>query len=190
MPAKAVWVSTSIARFFTKFMLQKSVVMNNFFDSALLDKVGEILHARKQTIAVAESATGGFLQAALSSIMEASRFFQGGITAYNLGQKCRHLQVEPVSAQDCNCVSESVAAQMAAYTCNMFSSHWGLSITGYASPVPQSGGSIFAYYAIARQGVIVASGSAGAVSDDAMENQLSFVRDVVKAFLQVLEKGE
>ena len=82
------------------------------YDENLVNTIKDILCQRKQTIAVAESVTAGHLQAALSSAVEASHFFQGGITAYNLGQKCRHLQVNPISAEGCNCVSEEVAGMV------------------------------------------------------------------------------
>ena len=51
-----------------------------------------------QTVAVAESVTSGHLQAALSLGQNARQFYQGGLTAYNLGQKSRHLLVEPIHA--------------------------------------------------------------------------------------------
>ena len=53
------------------------------YDEEVINQIKEWLTAHKQTIAVAESVTAGHLQAALSSAVEASKFFQGGITAYN-----------------------------------------------------------------------------------------------------------
>ena len=62
------------------------------------DKAGRLLIKKKNTIAVAESVTAGNLQAVFSLAKDATAFFQGGITAYNIGQKCRHLLVEPTHA--------------------------------------------------------------------------------------------
>lgn len=56
-----------------------------------LNKIKDFLIEGKQTLAVAESVTSGHLQAAFSAATLASKFFQGGITAYNIGQKSRHL---------------------------------------------------------------------------------------------------
>lgn len=64
------------------------------FDKKLIDSIGTKLKDKNQSVAVAESATGGLLQTAFSNATGASLFFQGGITAYNIGQKCRHLLVE------------------------------------------------------------------------------------------------
>ena len=78
--------------------------------------------------------------------------FQGGLTVYNLGQKCRHLGVNPIQALECNCVSDKVAVEMAISVCKLFTSDWGIAITGYSTPVPESDNKLFAYFAIAFQG--------------------------------------
>lgn len=129
--------------------------MNNPFDKAAVNKVRDLLTTKHQTIAVAESVTAGLVQFALSSADEAIRFFQGGLTAYNLGQKSRHLNIEPIHAISCNCVSEQVASQMALHVCTLFNSNWGTGITGYASPVQESGNTVFCYYAIACNGQVM-----------------------------------
>lgn len=124
----------------------------------IIQSIGNVLIERQQTLAVAESVTSGYIQMALSFAMDAIKFYQGGITTYNLGQKCRHLQVDPIYATACNCVSDRVAREMALAVCRLFISDWGLAITGYASKVPESGNELFAYYAIAHAGKIIESG--------------------------------
>lgn len=114
--------------------------------------------AQKETIAVAESVTSGLLQWFFSNISDASKFYQGGITAYNIGQKYKHLAVDPIHAQDCNCVSAHVAEQMSLQVCMLFGSNWGIGVTGYATPVPESGNELFAHYAISYKGVVKESG--------------------------------
>ena len=126
------------------------------YDENVVNTIKDILTARKQTIAVAESVTAGHLQAALSSAIEASQFFQGGITAYNLGQKCRHLDVDPINAEDTNCVAEHIAQTMALNVSKMFLSHYSIAITGYASKMPEKGlNDLYAYYAIAHNNKII-----------------------------------
>lgn len=132
--------------------------MNAFFDPAVVNSIKDKLMAVHSTIAVAESVSSGLVQAALSTATDAAKFYQGGMTAYNIGQKTRHLLIEPIHALSCNCVSEQVAKEMASGVCRLFGSNWGLAITGYASPVPESNNELFAYYAIARQQEIIASG--------------------------------
>jgi nicotinamide-nucleotide amidase len=118
-------------------------------------RIGDFLMQRNESIAVAESVTAGLVQNTLGSVENASRFFQGGLTAYNIGQKARHLSIEPIHAIACNCVSERIATQMATNVCEMFRCDWGLSVTGYAAPVPESGNKLFAFISVAYRGKIM-----------------------------------
>jgi nicotinamide-nucleotide amidase len=111
-----------------------------------------LLRPPRLTLAVAESLTSGRIQARIGAISGASHFFLGGITAYNLDQKVRHLGVDRESAKASNCVSAEVATQMARGACTFFGSDLALATTGYAEPsvewnVPQP----FAWYALAHR---------------------------------------
>jgi nicotinamide-nucleotide amidase len=129
-----------------------SVVVMDLYNTAVIEKIKDRLLARHETIAVAESVTSGHVQAALSLADNASDFYQGGITAYNLGQKCRHLHIEPIQALSCNCVSQKIATEMAKQVAGLFVSDWSIAITGYAAPVPElSIKKLFAYYAICHR---------------------------------------
>jgi len=85
-----------------------------------------------RSIAVAESLTAGNLQASIASISGASRYFLGGITAYNIEQKSALLGVEHAVAAPVNCVSEAVARQMAAGIRRVTGADVGIATTGYA----------------------------------------------------------
>ena len=91
------------------------------------------------TLAVAESVTCGRLQARIGAISGASTFFLGGLTAYTLPQKVRHLGVDRVLAERVDAVSPAVAAQMAEGASALFGSDLALATTGYAEPVPARG---------------------------------------------------
>lgn len=153
----------------------------------IIQTIGNILIERQQSIAVAESVTSGQLQVALSTAMDAARFYQGGITAYNLGQKSRHLLVDPIHATACNCVSEQVAHEMAREVCRLFSSDWGLSITGYASKVPESNNELFAYYAISYAGKIMQSGKIEPPGGEPAQVQSFYTRELFKNLEIVLK---
>lgn len=128
------------------------------YDEKKLARIRTKLTKKEQSLAVAESVTAGMLQLALAQAESAVEFFQGGITAYNLGQKYRHLKVDPIHAEATNCVSGKIAGMMAAEVCRQFGATWGIGITGYATPVPESGNKIFAHYAIAKEGKVVKEG--------------------------------
>jgi nicotinamide-nucleotide amidase len=164
--------------------------MDQPYDTTTIEKIKDRLLAKRETIAVAESVTAGHLQAAISLAENASYFFQGGITAYNLGQKCRHLNIEPTQAELCNCVSQSIADAMARQVTNSFLSDWGIAITGYAAPVPElSVKQLFAYYAICyknklKEGRIIRL--KGKLSP--LEAQLHYANKVLERLLAVIPR--
>ncbi|QEC42019.1 PncC family amidohydrolase [Pseudobacter ginsenosidimutans] len=158
------------------------------FDQKLLSEIGKELLKNEQTIAVAESVTTGMIQQAMGSIKDAMQFYQGGITTYNIPQKFRHLGVEPIAAEKCNAVSGAVASQMALGVSALFGSHWGIGITGYASPVPESGNRLFAYFAIAFRKKVLAEKILHhrKKTDSVADVQLTYVNAVLAALHKVL----
>jgi nicotinamide-nucleotide amidase len=161
------------------------------FPKQTLDHVRDLLVERKETLAVAESVTAGLLQAAFSNATDAAFFFQGGITAYNLGQKCRHLSVEPVHALDCDCVSETVSAQMATAVCRLFTSNYGIAVTGYATPIPEKNvNELYAHFCIAHNGHIVAAKRITPGNKTAFDAQLQFANIVLEELVQALESAD
>ncbi len=87
-------------------MDSKDIVL---IDDQVLNSIKEILANRKETLAVAESVTCGILQTAFGSAIDASLFFQGGITGVHLGLEERHLHINSIHAEGCDCVSDTVA---------------------------------------------------------------------------------
>jgi len=86
------------------------------------------------TLAVAESLTGGHVQARITAVSGASNYFLGGITAYTLDQKVRHLGVNRAHARRVNCVSQRVAVEMAQGAGALFGADLAVATTGYAEP--------------------------------------------------------
>lgn len=157
-------------------------------NKATANKLRRYFLSRKETIAVAESVTSGLLQLYFSELTDAVKFYHGGITVYNLGQKYKHLQVEPIHAQACNCVSMQIAEQMAINVCSSFGSHWGIGITGYATPVPESGNKLFCYYAIAEGNSIHAAGEITSKKIPPLKVK-EFYRDtIINEFVKLLSK--
>ena len=157
------------------------------FDGKAIESIRSKLLRNRQTLAVAESVTAGMLQLAFSQADDATGFFQGGITAYNLGQKARHLHIDPILAQAVDCVSEQIAAELALQVTQLFSSHWGLGITGYATRVPESGNELFAYYAIVFQKNVVLTGEMRPSQEKALEVQQFYVNYLLSAFNNVVD---
>lgn len=95
-----------------------------------------MLQAPAWSLGVAESLTCGLLQARVGAVSGASDYFRGGITAYTLEQKVRHLGVDAAAAAAVDCVSARVAEEMARGACRLFGAEVGVATTGYAEPNP------------------------------------------------------
>jgi len=158
------------------------------FDAALLNEIGKKLLATSQTVAVAESVTSGLLQFAFSSMENAANFYHGGVTAYNVAQKFKHLNVEPIHALKCNCVSRKIADEMALHVATRFNSDWGIGIVGYATPVAESGDKVFAWYAISFGGEVWSSGKLDAMKLTPPETQIGYVNGVLELLKDLLVK--
>ena len=111
-----------------------------------------MLRGPRLTLAVAESLTSGRLQARIGAISGASEFFLGGVTAYTLDEKVRHLGVDRAEAGAVNSVSARVAEQMARGACVLFGSDLGVATTGYAEPSAEwKVAEPFAWWGLARR---------------------------------------
>jgi nicotinamide-nucleotide amidase len=162
--------------------------MKSVYNNEDISAIRDYLLHHGETIAVAESVTSGHIQAALSTAGQALDFFHGGITTYNLGQKVRHLKVEAIQALKCNCVSPQTASEMAMQVCDLFSSHWGIGITGYASLVPeQNVKNLFAFGAIAYKKEIISSTKMESPEQDAFSVQLFYTNNVLSHFSGLLK---
>jgi len=103
-------------------------------EDTLASVVGQLLHTTGQTLAVAESCTGGRLGQMLTSIPGSSSYFQGGVIAYSDTVKKSMLDVNAADLAEHGAVSGLVAQQMAVGVQMRLGTTWGLSITGIAGP--------------------------------------------------------
>ncbi|HEY4218529.1 MAG TPA: competence/damage-inducible protein A [Gemmatimonadaceae bacterium] len=94
----------------------------------------ELCRARKLTIGIAESCTGGLLGARLTAIAGSSDVVRGGIIAYHNDVKRDRLGVDEATLREHGAVSEPVVRQMAAGVRAAVNSAIGLAITGVAGP--------------------------------------------------------
>lgn len=94
---------------------------------------------RRETVAVAESLTGGLLGAAITDIPGASAVFRCGITAYATELKGSLLGVDRELLASEGAIHGLVAEQMASGVRERSGSTYGLATTGVAGPQPQDG---------------------------------------------------
>ena len=127
------------------------------FQHSLLDYISRSLKSTHETVSVAESVTSGYLQFSFSQMKDASEFFKGGITAYTLEEKVNLLNDNKEEAEKCDCVSQEIAEKMALQVTKSFNTDWGIAITGYATPVPESEFKIFAYFSFVYKNEVILS---------------------------------
>ena len=125
------------------------------YQKKLLEYISQSLMTIDETISIAESVTSGCLQLAFSQMPNASLFYKGGITTYTLPEKVRLLKVNRPEAEECDCVSENIAATMALNVAKLFESDWSISTTGYCTPIRNSEYKIFAYFSFSYKGEVI-----------------------------------
>ncbi len=97
------------------------------------------LRRRGESLAVAESLTGGGLGAAITSVPGSSDVFSGGVIAYDPSVKEGLLKVPSALIEKYGVVSEEVAIAMAEGLFELFRTTWAISTTGVAGPGPSDG---------------------------------------------------
>ncbi|QHV00929.1 competence/damage-inducible protein A [Synechocystis sp. CACIAM 05] len=103
-------------------------------EDTIASVVGALLRERGETVAVAESCTGGGLGALLTDQPGSSDYFWGGVIAYDNQVKIKLLGVDPEIIEYCGAVSEATAEAMALGVKERLGTDWGIAITGIAGP--------------------------------------------------------
>jgi nicotinamide-nucleotide amidase len=103
-------------------------------DDSLGSVVLKQLRRRGQSLAVAESCTGGGVGAALAAVPGASDVFLGGVIAYANAVKQQLLEVPAGILQTCGAVSDPVAQAMAQGVRRATGADWAIAVTGIAGP--------------------------------------------------------
>lgn len=101
--------------------------------------LGEILKAKKLTMATAESFTGGLFGKKITDIPGSSEYFLGGIIAYSYEAKEKLLKVNRETLAKYGAVSAETAKEMATNVKNILNADIGVSFTGVAGPSLQEG---------------------------------------------------
>ena len=103
-------------------------------DDSLASVVLNLLMERRQTVATAESCTGGGVAAALTAVPGSSAVVLGGIVAYANAVKHKLLGVFTTDLERHGAVSEPVAKAMAIGARHRLGADWGVAVTGIAGP--------------------------------------------------------
>src|SRR3954465_370737 len=100
----------------------------------LAQRIALKLIERRQTIAVAESSTGGLISASLLAVPGASAYFLGGAVVYTAAARAALLGIGPADMAGLRSASEPYAALLARRVRERLGATWGLAETGAAGP--------------------------------------------------------
>lgn len=106
----------------------------------MVDSLVVSLREKQQTLATAESCTGGLLGAQITAVSGASSVYKGGVVSYCDEIKHRLLNVPQTLLDEFGAVSEQVAAKMAEGAKNALQTDFALSVTGLAGPNSDTSG--------------------------------------------------
>jgi PncC family amidohydrolase len=101
----------------------------------LAERIGARLKARGETVAIAESSTGGLVSAALLSVGGASAYFRGGSVIYTAYARSGFLEIpNPLPAPIERASTEPYALLLADTVRKRLDATWGLGETGATGP--------------------------------------------------------
>ncbi|WP_432101528.1 CinA family protein [Streptomyces sp. WAC 04229] len=152
--------------------------------------VVRLLTVRGETLAVAESLTGGMVASEITSVPGASKAFRGSVTAYATELKREILGVDGSLLAARGAVDAQVAAQMAAGARKFLGADWGIATTGVAGPDAQDGQPVGTVFVAVDGPSGAADGSAGGgkvealrLNGDRAEIRMESVRSVLALLL-------
>ncbi|MET9778054.1 CinA family protein [Streptomyces sp. NPDC006367] len=122
--------------------------------------VVRLLTVRGETLAVAESLTGGLVAAGITAVPGASKVLRGSVTAYATDLKHDLLGVDAELLEARGAVDPQVAAEMASGVRKALDADWGIATTGVAGPDPQDGQPVGTVY-VAVDGPLGSSDDSG-----------------------------
>jgi len=103
-------------------------------DVTLEEVVGRLLTEQQETLALAESCSGGLTASRVTDVPGSSAYMLGAVVAYGNAAKVGQLGVKPETLQAHGAVSEAAAREMAEGVKSVFGAHWGVATTGISGP--------------------------------------------------------
>jgi len=155
---------------------------------ALAAQVGAKLIARGETVAVAESSSGGLLSAALLSVPGASAYFQGGAVVYTAKARMQLLNLTREDVTGMRSASEPYATLLARTAKLRFGTDWAISETGAAGPSGNPYGDAPGHSCLALAGPVETVITLETGKDGRLDNMVAFAREALKLLDAALSK--
>jgi nicotinamide-nucleotide amidase len=155
---------------------------------AIAEQVAAKLVARKETIAVAESSTGGLISASLLAVPGASAYFLGGAVVYTRDARRLLADIPDEAMKGIRSASEPYARLLATQIRTRFSTHWGLSETGATGPAGNRYGDAAGHSCMAVAGPVSQVITLETGSADRQSNMHAFASRALNLLLENLSR--
>lgn len=149
-------------------------------------EIAEILRRRGETVAVAESAAGGLVSAALLAVPGASAYFVGGAVIYTRQARAATLGITEAMMQGMRASTEPYAALLARTVRERHEATWGLGESGAAGPTGNRYGDAAGHTSTAVAGPRARAATLETASDDRVANMRAFAGALLDLFLAEL----
>jgi PncC family amidohydrolase len=100
----------------------------------MASRVGELLRQRRESLALAESCTGGLIAAAITTVAGSSDYLWGSAVVYSAAAKQTLLGLDKTILDEHGTVSRETTAALAAGAKRVSGATFGLAVTGWAGP--------------------------------------------------------
>ena len=154
----------------------------------IAEKIAARLIERKQTIAIAESSSGGLISAALLAVPGASAYFLGGGVVYTRDARRILMDITDETMKGLRSSSEPYARLLANQVRQRFATDWGLSETGAAGPTGNRYGDAAGHSCMAVAGPQQAVITLETGSADRQANMQKFAATALGLLLENLSK--
>jgi PncC family amidohydrolase len=152
------------------------------------EKIAAALVARKETLAVAESSTGGLISAALLAVPGASAYFLGGAVVYTRQSRRLLLGIPDAALDGIRASTEPYALLLAQSVRKQFGASWSIAETGATGPTGNRYGDAAGHSCLAVSGSIEPAVTLETGSADRQANMTAFAARGLSLLLESLSR--
>ena len=152
----------------------------------LAEKIAERMIARRETIAIAVSSTGGLVAAALLAVPGASAYFLGGAVVYTKSARAALLGIGDADMQGLRPATEAYSLMIARLVRERHGATWGFGETGAAGPTGNRYGDPAGHTCMAVVGPTERAIMLRTVSADRVANMDTFAKRALELVVEVI----
>ena len=157
--------------------------------TSLAASLGALLKTRGETVAIAESACGGLISAALVAVPGASAYYLGGSVVYTQASRKGLMEVTPDMMEGMRASTEAYALMNARIIRDKLGATWALSETGASGPAGNRYGDAVGHACIAVVGPVERSMTLETGSSEREANMWTFAQTALD-FLETCIKDQ